>query len=258
SRVLFGVELERMERDGEGRTVARLILALLLSVTAIRVACADAGAPDPFAFFQPTVVLTPAERKQLERGDPLTRVIPGHDREVAVFAAMKTTIDGDRLLQWVERPEQLKKSPYVLAIARLSETPRLDDFRALTLDDDEASDILDCRPGDCSMKLSGDEMRTLQQAAMAKGGDTPAGTEALGTAFPSVMLRRVEGYLSHGIPGVPVDESTSEPLKPADTLGALLNHSQFLSTHAPDFAGYLARFPHDRMQGVDSFVYWSK
>jgi hypothetical protein len=100
---------------------------------ALGVARAPAHAAAPtFAFFQPTVVLTAGERKQLERGEPLARVIPGEDREVAVFAAMKTTIDGDRLLAWVQRIEALKKNSYVLASSRISETPRLEDLKGLT------------------------------------------------------------------------------------------------------------------------------
>jgi hypothetical protein len=219
---------------------------------------AHAAAPDPFAFFRPTVILTSGERKQLERGEPLARVIPGEGREVAVFAAMKTTIDGDRLLAWVQRIEALKKNSYVLAISRVSDTPRLQDLKGLTLEGDEASDILDCRPGDCSLKLSGDEMRTLQQAAAQEGSTDGARNAALESAYQGVMLRRIENYLAGGLAGLPNDDSTSDTLRPADTLAALLDHTQFLSAHTPGFAKYLVGFPRASMPGVESFVYWSK
>ena len=232
--------------------------AILLIALGVARAPTHAAAPDPFAFFQPTVVLTAGERKQLERGEPLARVIPGEDREVAVFAAMKTTIDGDRLLAWVQRIEALKKNSYVLAISRISETPRLEDLKGLTLEEDEASDILDCRPGDCSLKLSGDEMRTLQEAAAHQKSNHGAKNAALESAYQGVMLRRIEKYLAGGLAGLPSDESTSDALRPADTLATLLDHSQFLSAHTPTFVQYLARFPHAPMPGVESFVYWSK
>jgi hypothetical protein len=186
------------------------------------------------------------------------RVIPGEDREVAVFAAMKTTIDGDRLLAWVQRIEALKKNAYVLAISRFSETPRLEDLKGLTLEEDEASDILDCRPGDCSLKLSGDEMRTLQQAAARQGSNEAPKNAALERAYQSVMLRRIEKYLAGGLAGLPNDESTSDALRPADALAALLGHTRFLSAHTPTFAQYLSHFPRAPMPGVESFVYWSK
>jgi len=231
---------------------------LLIALGVVARAPAHAAAPDPFAFFQPTVVLTAGERKQLERGEPLVRVIPGEDREVAVFAAMKTTIDGDRLLAWVQRIEALKKNAYVLAISRFSETPRLEDLKGLTLEEDEASDILDCRPGDCSLKLSGDEMRTLQQAAARQGSNEAPKNAALERAYQSVMLRRIEKYLAGGLAGLPNDESTSDALRPADALAALLGHTRFLSAHTPTFAQYLSHFPRAPMPGVESFVYWSK
>lgn len=238
--------------------VHRVILGSLLLVAAADLAAWGRDEPrDPFAFFQPTIVLSAGERRQLERGEPLTRVIPGADREVAVFAAMKTAIDGARLLAWVQRIEALKKNAYVLAIARVSDTPRLDDMKALTLEQDEASDILDCRPGDCSLKLSADEMRTLQAAGQA-GSNSRGKGAALEAAYQRVMLQRIEKYLAGGMSGLPTDESTSDPVRPADTLGRLFEHSRFLSTHTPDFARYLVRFPHAPLAGVESFVYWSK
>jgi hypothetical protein len=238
--------------------VHRAVLAVLTLLIAAALAAARPDEPsDPFAFFRPTVVLSAGERSQLERGDPLTRVIPGEGREVAVFAAMKTTIDGDRLLAWVQRIEALKKNSYVLAISRVSQTPRLEDLKSLRLDEDEASDILDCRPGDCSVKLSGDEMQTLQAAARAESNDR-AKNAALEAAYQGVMLRRIETYLTTGLAGLPNDESTSDTVKPADTLASLLAHTRFLSAHAPDFARYLVGFPRAPMPGVESFVYWSK
>jgi hypothetical protein len=249
-----------MRPGRNSRSCSRLGLsaAILLIALGVARAPAHAAAPDPFAFFQPTVVLTAGERKQLDRGEPLARVIPGEGREVAVFAAMKTTIDGERLLAWVQRIEALKKNSYVLAISRVSETPRLEDLKGLTLEGDEASDILDCHPGDCSLKLSGDEMRTLQQAAAQQGSNEGARSAALTSAYQGVMLRRIEQYLASGLAGLPNDESTSDPMRPADTLAALLEHTQFLSAHTPIFAQYLARYPRAPMPGVDSFVYWSK
>jgi hypothetical protein len=235
------------------RSAAILLIALGAARTA-----ADAAAPDPFAFFQPTVVLTAGQRKQLERGEPLALVIPGEDREVAVFAAMKTTIDGDRLLAWVQRIEALKKNSYVLAISRVSDTPRLEDLKGLTLEDDEASDILDCRPGDCSLKLSGDEMRTLQQAAAQQAASDRARNAALERAYQGVMLGRIEKYLASGLAGLPNDDSASEALRPADTLAALVDHTRFLSAHMPALAQFLMRYPRAPLPGVDSFVYWSK
>ena len=92
---------------------------------------------DPFVFFQPSVTITADDRHQLDRGEPIARVLPGEDLEVAMFAAVPVGIDGDRLVAWMRRIEELKKSSYVLAIGRFSDPPRIEDLAGLTLDDEE-------------------------------------------------------------------------------------------------------------------------
>ena len=59
----------------------------------------DAKRPggDPFAFVRPSVAITEDDRRQLDRGASIARILPGQDREVAVFAAVAVDIDGDRL-----------------------------------------------------------------------------------------------------------------------------------------------------------------
>ena len=128
-----------------------------------------AASADPFAFFRPSVTITADDRRQLDRGEPIARVLPATDLEVAVLAVVPVNIDGDRLVAWIRRIEELKKSAYVLAIRRFSDPPRIDDLADLTLDDEELSEILVCRPGRCGLKLSAAEMSTLQRAAADAG-----------------------------------------------------------------------------------------
>jgi hypothetical protein len=93
------------------------------------------------------VIITADERGQLDRGQPIARVLPGKDLEVAVLAAVAVNIDGDRLVGWMRRIEELKKSPYVLAIQRFSNPPRIEDLADLVFDNGELSELRACRPG---------------------------------------------------------------------------------------------------------------
>src|SRR6187401_3549925 len=96
---------------------------------------------DPFEFFRPTAAITAEDRGQLDRGHPITRILPGKGSEVAVLAAVPVNIDGDRLVAWMRRIEALKKSAYVLAIGRFSDPPRIEDLADLILDEEELSEI---------------------------------------------------------------------------------------------------------------------
>src|SRR5213596_713351 len=89
--------------------------AMLTLFLALQVLATPAG-DDPFAFFQPSVTVNVGDRRQLDHGEPIARVVPGDTSEVAVFAAVRIDIDGDRLVAWMRRIEELKKSSYVLAI----------------------------------------------------------------------------------------------------------------------------------------------
>ena len=204
----------------------------------------SAPAPDPFAFFLPSVALTASDRRTLDRGEALARIVPSEGREVTVFAAVPVNVDGDRLVAWIGRIAALKKSAYVMAIGRFSQPPRLDDLAALTLDEDEASEVMRCRAEDCGLKLTGAEMAALQSTAAGSEGDRRARMQE---AFRRVVLSRVTGYLADG------DQRT-----PPSPFAALVAHSTWLTAQMAPLAEYLTGYPRSSMPGVDSFVYWSK
>jgi hypothetical protein len=210
---------------------------------------------DPFVFWRASVVVTDADRRQLDRGEPLARILPGHGKEIAVFAALPANVDGDRLVAWVRQIADLKKSAYVQAIARFSDPPRLEDLAGLTLDDRDLTAIPQCEPGACGLKLASSEMEELRSAVTASGEDWKPGLQA---AVRRLVLQRVEAYLAGGHAALPGYENTSTPISLADRFSTLLEHSTFLTKQLPQFAEALARSPMVPISGVESFVYWSK
>jgi hypothetical protein len=226
---------------------------IALALAALQAALA--ASPDPFAFFNPSVTLSAEDRRQIDRGEPVARVVPSKDREIAVFAAVRVDVDGDRLVAWLRDIAELKKSPYVLAIGRFSNPPVIEDLAALALDDDELSDLRGCRPGRCALKLSTAEMMDLQRAALEAGRDWKP---ALQQAFRRTVLQRVTGYLADGHRALPPYENHESQVQPAATFAVLLDHSVFLIQRAPRFAEHLSTFPQARLPDVESFLYWSK
>jgi hypothetical protein len=199
---------------------------------------------DPFAFFQPSVTVTADDRRQLDRGEATARVLPGDDPEVAVFAAVPVNIDGDRLVAWIRRIEELKKSAYVLAIRRFSNPPRIEDLADVVLDDRELSDIRECRPGHCGLNVSSAEAAELSGRESA---------DAIQQAFRVIVLQRARAYLTDGH-----EETLARDASPAADLSELVHHSLFLTEHMPRFANNLGHTRHTPEPGVESFLYWSK
>lgn len=225
---------------------------MFVALLAIEVLMAESSG-DPFVFFQPSVTITADERRRLDRGQAIARVLPGQDLETAVLAAVPVNIDGDRLVAWMRRIGELKKSAYVLAIRRFSDPPCIDDVTDLTLDDDELSEIRTCRPGRCGLKLSAAEMTELQRAAVEAGAEWKG---ALQQEFRQIVLGRVNAYLAGGEAAPSADHQGQ--VWPAEAFARLMDHTVFLREHAPAFAGYLRRGPIPPIPDVESFVYWSK
>ena len=219
---------------------------------ALQIASA-ATSVDPFVFFQPSVTITADDRRQLDRGEAIARVLPGRDLQVAVFAAVPIDIDGDRLIAWVRRIEELKKSSYVLAIRRFSDQPRIEDLADLALDDEELSEIRACRRGHCAVRLSTSEMAQLQEAAAHAGSDWKA---AVQQTFRRAVLERVLAYLASG--RVTPYEDGKDPVRPETRFASLLDHWAFLVERLPRFAQHLRGYPLTAAPEVESFMYWSK
>jgi hypothetical protein len=227
------------------------LLAALFIVAAPRAAPAQ----DPFEFFKPSVTLTVDDRRQLDRNEPVARVIPSVDGEIAVFAAVPVAADGNRLVAWMRRIEELKRSSYVLAIGRMSDPPRIEDLAGLELDEEDIAQMRACKPGDCVIALSGDEMAQLQHAAAGAAGEWKAGVQR---EFRRIVLQRIRAYQTHGLGALAPYRNGDGEVHLAERFSTVLGHSAFLNTHAPQLAKYLERYPHAPLTNVESFLYWSK
>jgi hypothetical protein len=209
---------------------------------------------DAFEFFQPAISLAEDDWNRLDRHEPIARVLPGADEEIAVFAAVRVDVDGNRLVAWVRRVEDLKRSSYVPAIGRLSDPPRVEDLAALELDEEDLVEVRTCRPRSCAIALSAEEMRQLQRA-QAGAGEWRA---AVQREFRRVVLQRVNVYRKGGQHAFAPYESGGESVNPAQHFSALLGHSSFLRERVPLFTEYIDKYPHAPTANVESFLYWSK
>lgn len=237
---------------------AAFLVAYSVIVALAQVRSVPATAFDPFAFFRPAIAVSADDRRELDRGRPIARVVRGADREVGVFAAVQVSIDGDRLVAWTRDIGELKKSPYVLAIGRFSDPPIIEDLESLKLDDEDLSAIRRCRRGDCGLKLAGAEIDRLRQM-FAEAGDN--WKPVLQDAFRQIVLERVEGYLANGhaaLRGYEDKVDKGGPLSLGARFSSLLNGSSFLTASAPRFAEYLDQYPGAPIEDLESFIYWSK
>jgi hypothetical protein len=184
--------------------------------------------------------------------------VPARDGEIVIVSAVRPNGDGDQLVAWVRRIEDLKKGRYVSEIGRFSQPPRIEDLAALTLDNDDLEDIRRCRSGACGVKLSDEEIAHLRQTAAAAGTSWKL---VIQEAFRGVVLARVQTSRT--------DFLAYRRTMTSRTLSRSLPNSQpssrsqgFSSRASPDLPDYLTQYPRRASAGVESFFEsffsWSK
>lgn len=245
----------RPPRDGIPGPRAAWLALLVAGRLAADGTQAGPAAADPFAFFRPTVVVTEDERRQLERGEPVTRALPSDGRVASVLAAIPVVVEPDRFVALARQVEAFKRNAHVQAIHRFSDPPRLEDLATLTLDSADVDAIPRCRPGSCGLKLAADEMVLLQRAASRPGVDR---RQSLDVAFREVVLRRVVAYLKGGREALPVAVDRREPTRLGERFAMLVDRTAFLQVGSPRLADALVARPDDSGTAMESFLYWSK
>jgi hypothetical protein len=222
---------------------ARLLVAAVL--------CATAGTFDPLAIVAPTVEISAADRSRLDRGELISRVLPAHKSQVAVFAATRIDVDPETLIAAAADIANLKKSSFVTAIRRFSDPPRMSDLDALTLDQHDLEVLTACEVGRCSFKLA---VREIEAIRRVRYGDVNGGR--ITAALRNVMLDRVRAYRAAGLAALPPIANRSRPWYLHEVLEAAQAESPRLLRDAP-LAGWLRDEPAGE-RAIESFLYWSK
>jgi hypothetical protein len=234
-------EMFRQRADIKGPAVAMLVLVVVVIVAGPTGTATGEGsaAGDPFAFLRPSIQISESERRKIDGGEVVVKILPGREREVAVFAAGTLQAGGDTLVRRVRDIVDLKKSSYVPAIARFSDPPDMTDLSALILDDVDLRAIQDCRPGDCDVKLGAGDIERLHEVIAANGNGWKV---AVTEEFWRLVLERVNAYLARGHRGISDYHARREPVNLASTFAMVLQRTAFLRARA-DVAAYLEQYP---------------
>jgi len=199
--------------------------------------------------------LTVSQIASVERGEAVARVLRTERREIAVFGAVRIHGRRDRLIDRYRDVTNLRKSDIVLQIGTFGRPPRTDDLLALAFEDYDLDAPRNCVPGDCPVRLSAD-MMTRMRAAVSWGA--PDARRQSAAAWRDALTELVRGYISAGDVSLPEYANKEEPLSVRTELDRIYAQFGFLSDVSPEFLRYIRKYPHDRLEGAEDTIYWSK
>jgi hypothetical protein len=199
--------------------------------------------------------LAVGEHARLDAGEALVELLPAEAKEVAVRAVTRFDADPGHLIQWTRRVEELQKGRYVDAIGRFSDQPQLSDLEALSLDDDDLTDLRRCRPGKCGVKLNDAEIAQVRETIAAAGAGWK---HAAQQTFRVIVHARAVQYLAEGHGGSASYHDARKPVLLDGEFAALASEVALTQPRLFPLTNHLTRYPKGELAGVESFLYWSK
>jgi hypothetical protein len=211
------------------------------------------AATNPLSF-NPAQVFEPAHQARLRKGEAVVALPDLPRPDIAMVTAVRTDLSAERLIAWSRQAHLMYTSALAPIGGRISNPPRTEDFKTLTLSSGDLQAMRDCEPGDCRIKLSGAEMRQLRGAIESAGKNwRPAALEA----YRKVLVGRASAYLAHGQAGLPPNEDHRRPVTPAAEFAKLLATPERATAVPLGLDEYARQFPVHR-DGVESMLFWWK
>lgn len=208
---------------------------------------------EPHRLLRTVAGFSPADLAQLDRGEPIARVLDTESREVAIVGAVRIQAPRDRLLARYRDISNLQSSDAVLQIGRIGAQPRPEDFQALNFENYDLETIRDCEPGDCGVRLSTAQLASFRRDV---NWQAPDWRQQAGALWRRLLSDYAVEYLARG--ALADYRNKAAPLNVTDEFDVLFGESRSWAAASPEFFAYLQQFPRLPLASTENLLYWSK
>jgi hypothetical protein len=197
---------------------------------------------------------TQSERNNLLNGKPIAKLLDvDATSEAAVFGGIWINAPTRPYVEAVQDIENFERGKGFRMTKRISRSPRIEDFAAMHLTDEDVEDLRNCRVGDCEVKLSAEALRRLQNEVNWRAPNRQAAADAI---LRQLALEYVNGYLEGGDQRLAVYRDSSRPTFVAQEFRLMVDQMPELTSFMPTLRRYLLDFPKTQLPGTTSFLYW--
>ena len=232
----------------------RLVWIASVALFSAVATAAGSGITSPFAFLEPTVRVSQADRAQLDTGGVIARVLPADDGHIAFFGAARLKARPEALIEWTRAIDELKRGSMVLAVGRFSDRIADNDLDALILEPGEIDALKRCRPSGCDFKLAAAEIHRLQDAVRGAGSEW---RDEVQREFRRILIARVRLHRQNGLLALPPYADHGGRMSVGEAFSAMTARSPWLTRAFPDVVNSLLA-PRPVAPAGDAFYYWSR
>ena len=229
-----------------------LPVVLLLLPTLIQ-----ADTPDePYKFFREFAGLNEEQIAAIRSGKAVAKVVesPTPD-EVYVFGSVYVDATPESYLKLASDIDVLRKLPSYLAIQRFSDPPQLSDLEGFTLNEQDISELKNCKPGHCQLQLPIEAIEHFQQSINWSAPDV---ADQVNRLARRLALQALLEYMQGGNTALGAYRDKNQPAAVAETFASLIRPFEALPVYLPELNEYLLEYPKAKSDNVQAGFYWEK
>ena len=208
------------------------------------------------SYLTQSIRLAATERGMLLSGKPVTKLLQSDaSKEVGVFGAVWIAASPHSYVTLVRDIERFEQGDAFRVTKRISNPPRLEDFAALEIPDEDLVDLKDCKVGRCELKLGANALELLRSQVKWDRPSTRADVTAL---VRQLALEYVNGYLDGGNEKLAVYRDKDRPTFVANEFRSMIGNLPPLDQHLPEMKRYLLEYPRVTLPDFTDFLYWQE
>jgi hypothetical protein len=120
---------------------------------------------EPYRFFREVVGLNEEQVAAIRSGEAVAKVVESRTPdEVFVFGSVYVEATPESYLKLASDINGLRKLPNYLAVQTFSDPPQLSDLESFTLDEQDITELKNCKIGHCQVQLPTEAIEDFQQS----------------------------------------------------------------------------------------------
>jgi hypothetical protein len=231
------------------------MLTLLLMLQA---ALAEQRPAQLTRFLEQSIGFEAQQLAAVERGEPVVKVLETHDRrDVALFGIITVPRAREQYVRALRDFPTSLRTPNRTQLGIFSDPAGERDVVAFTVSSRDVSEMKDCKPGDCIVKLPATDMQRIHDQMNWSAPDIQAQLSAYARCR---LVEYVTDYRSRGDSAMAVyDDRGNVTVHSSEAFAAQLAESPYVYQTVPSLRSYFASYPRGPLpSGAAEIVYWSE
>lgn len=217
----------------------------------------EADTPDePYKFFHEFAGLNEEQIDAIRSGKAVAKVVESRTPdEVFVFGSVYVEATPESYLKLASDIDALRKLPSYLAIQSFSDPPQLSDLEGFTLEEQDITELKNCKTGHCQVQLPTKAIEDFQHSIDWSGPDV---AERVNRLAQRLALQALLEYMQGGNTALGAYRDKNHPAAVAETFASLIGQLEAFPAYLPELNEYLLGYPKAKSDSEQAGFYWEK